>query len=49
MLKEVVVKIYPSTTGVKGVLYIDKGETRGVLPLKYIKRIKDRIKLRILL
>jgi hypothetical protein len=49
MPKEVVVKIYPPTAGVGGVLYIDRGGTRGVLPLKYIKRIEDRIRLRILL
>jgi hypothetical protein len=45
MLKEIVIKIYPLTTRVGGVLYIDRGGTRGVLPLKYIKRIKDYIKL----
>jgi len=49
MPKKVVVKIYPPTTGVGGVLYIDKGGTRGVLPLKYIKRIEDCIRLQILL
>jgi hypothetical protein len=43
------VKIYLPTARVKGVLYIDKGGTRGVLPLKYIKRIEDYIRLRILL
>jgi patatin-like phospholipase/acyl hydrolase len=47
MLKEVIVKIHPPTAGVEGVLYIDGGGTRGVLPLKYIKRIEDRIRLRI--
>jgi hypothetical protein len=41
------VKIYPPTAGVGGILYIDRGGTRGVLPLKYIKRIEDRIRLRI--
>ena len=45
MPKEVIVKIYPLTTRVKGVLYINRGGTRGVLPLKYIKRIEDRIRL----
>jgi hypothetical protein len=45
MLKEIVVKIYPFTTRVGGVLCIDRGGTRGVLPLKYIKRIEDYIKL----
>jgi patatin-like phospholipase/acyl hydrolase len=49
MLKEVVVKIHPPTTRVRGVLCIDGGGTRGVLPLKYMKRIEDRIGLRILL
>jgi len=44
MLKEVVVKVYPLITKVR-VLYIDKGGTRGVLPLKFIKRIKDYIRL----
>jgi hypothetical protein len=31
------------------VLYINKGKARGVLPLKVIKRIKDHIRLSILL
>jgi hypothetical protein len=47
MPKEVVVKIHPPTAGVGGVLCIDGGGTRGVLPLKYMKRIEDRIGLRI--
>jgi hypothetical protein len=42
MLKEVVVKVHPPTAGV-GVLCIDGGGTRGVLPLKFMKRIEDRI------
>jgi hypothetical protein len=46
MPKEVVVKIHPPTAGV-GVLCIDGGGTRGVFPLKYMKRIEDRIGLRI--
>jgi patatin-like phospholipase/acyl hydrolase len=46
MPKEVVVKIHPPTAGVGGVLCIDGGGTRGVLPLKYMKRIEDRIGLR---
>jgi hypothetical protein len=46
MPKEIVVTIYPPTAGV-GVLCIDREGTQGALPLKYIKRIEDRIKLRI--
>ena len=42
MSEEIVVKVYLLTTGV-GVLYVDRGGTRGVLPLKFIKRIEDRI------
>jgi len=42
MPKEVVVKIHPPTAGV-GVLCIDGGGTRGVFPLKFMKRIEDRI------
>jgi hypothetical protein len=49
MLKEIVIKIYPPIIKVGRVLCIDRRGTRGVLPLKYIKRIEDRIKLRILL
>jgi hypothetical protein len=45
MLKEIIIKIYPPITRVGGVLYINRGKTQGVLPLKYIKRIKDYIKL----
>jgi len=44
MLKEIVVKVYLLTIKVK-VLCVDKGGTRGVLPLKFIKRIKDYIRL----
>ncbi|PVH69548.1 hypothetical protein DL98DRAFT_624539 [Cadophora sp. DSE1049] len=40
--EEVVIRVYPLTTGV-GVLCIDRGGTRGVLPLKFMKRIEDRI------
>jgi patatin-like phospholipase/acyl hydrolase len=42
MPEEVVVKVHPPTAGV-GVLCIDGGGTRGVLPLKFMKRIEDRI------
>jgi hypothetical protein len=45
MRKEVVIIVYPLTTRLKGVLYINKGGTRGMLPLRDIKRIKDHIKL----
>jgi len=45
MLKEVIVKIYPLIARVRGVLCINGGGTQGVLLLKYIKRIKDYIKL----
>ncbi|KAH8653952.1 acyl transferase/acyl hydrolase/lysophospholipase [Tricladium varicosporioides] len=41
-MPEVVVKVHPPTAGV-GVLCIDGGGTRGVLPLKFMKRIEDRI------
>jgi hypothetical protein len=44
MLKEVVIKVYPLTAKAK-VLYINKGKTRGVKPLKQLKKIKDYIKL----
>ena len=44
--EEVVIKIHPPTAGV-GVLCIDGGGTRGVLPLKFLQRIQDRIGLRI--
>ena len=42
MPEEVVVKVHPPTAGV-GVLCIDGGGTRGVLPLKFMKRMQDRI------
>ncbi|KAH9204856.1 patatin-like phospholipase-like protein [Leptodontidium sp. 2 PMI_412] len=42
MSEEVVVKVHPPTAGV-GVLCVDGGGTRGVLPLKFMKRIEDRI------
>jgi hypothetical protein len=45
MLKEVVIIVYPLIAGVRGVLYIDKGGTRGVLLLKKFKEVKDYIKL----
>jgi hypothetical protein len=48
MFKEIIIKVYPLTIKVK-VLCINKSGTRGVLPLKYIKRIKDYIRLKILL
>jgi hypothetical protein len=40
--EELVVKVHPPTAGV-GVLCIDGGGTRGVLPLEFMKRIQDRI------
>jgi hypothetical protein len=43
MLEEIVVKVYPLTAGVRGVLYVDRGGTRGVIPLRSMKRIEDRI------
>ncbi len=46
MPEEVVIKIHPPTVGV-GVLCIDGGGTRGVLPLKNMQRIQERIGLRI--
>jgi hypothetical protein len=42
MLKEVVVRVHPPTAGA-GVLCIDGGGTRGVEPLKQLKKIEDRI------
>ena len=47
MPKEVVVKMHPLTSGA-GVLYIDGGGIRSILPLGLIKRIRDRISLLIL-
>jgi hypothetical protein len=46
MTLEITVKIHPPTAGV-GVLCIDGGGARGVLPLKVMKRIEDRIGLSI--
>jgi hypothetical protein len=40
--KDVSVKIHPPTAGV-GVLCIDGGGTRGIIPLTLMKRIQDRI------
>jgi hypothetical protein len=45
MHKEVVIIVYPFITRLKGVLCIDKGRTRGMLPLRDIKRIEDYIRL----
>jgi hypothetical protein len=45
--EEVVVKVYPPTSEA-GVLYIDGGGIRSILPLRLIKRIRDRINLPIL-
>jgi len=42
MPEEVLIKIHPPTAGV-GILCIDGGGTRGVVPLKLMKRIQDRI------
>jgi hypothetical protein len=38
--KEVIVEVYPLTAGV-GVLSIDRGGIRGIVPLKLIKLIED--------
>ena len=46
MPEEITIKIHPPTAGV-GVLCIDGGGARGVLPLKFMKRIEDRIGLSI--
>jgi hypothetical protein len=45
MRKKVIIIVYPFTTRLKGVLYINKGRTQGMLLLRDIKRIKDYIKL----
>jgi hypothetical protein len=42
MPEEVTIRIHPPTAGA-GVLCIDGGGIRGVLPLKLMKRIQDRI------
>ncbi|KAI9767708.1 MAG: hypothetical protein M1839_004369 [Geoglossum umbratile] len=42
MPEEVIVRVHPPTAGV-GVLCIDGGGARGVVPLKLMKRIQDRI------
>lgn len=42
MQQEVIVKVQPPTAGV-GILSIDGGGTRGVVPLKLMKRIQDRV------
>ncbi|KAH7108826.1 phospholipase, partial [Dendryphion nanum] len=46
MPEELTVKVHPPTAGV-GVLCIDGGGARGVVPLKLMKRIQDRIGLSI--
>ena len=43
MSEEIVVKVHPPTAGVGGVLCVDGGGTRGVIPLRSMKRIEDRI------
>jgi len=42
MLEEVIVRTHPPTAGV-GVLCIDGGGVRGVVPLKMLKRIQNQI------
>ncbi|KIW74163.1 hypothetical protein Z517_12573, partial [Fonsecaea pedrosoi CBS 271.37] len=42
--REMVVKVYPPIAGA-GVLYINGGRIRAVIPLEIIKRIRDRINL----
>lgn len=42
MPEEVVVRVHPPTTGA-GVLCIDGGGVRGMVPLSFMKRIHDRI------
>jgi hypothetical protein len=46
MLEAISVQTHPPTAGV-GVLCVDGGGTRGVIPLENMKRIEDRIGLRI--
>lgn len=42
MPEEVIIRVHPLTAGV-GVLCIDGGGARGIVPLKLMKRIQDRI------
>jgi hypothetical protein len=42
MPEDVIVKIHPPTSGA-GVLCLDGGGVRGVIPLAFMKRIQDRI------
>ena len=42
MSDEVVVRVHPPTAGV-GVLCIDGGGIRGIVPLKLMERIRERI------
>ena len=42
MSEEVAIRVHPPTAGV-GILCIDGGGTRGELPLRFMKRIQDRI------
>lgn len=42
MRQEVIVEVHPPTAGI-GILCIDGGGTRGIVPLKLMKRIEDRI------
>jgi hypothetical protein len=43
MPQDVIVMVLPLATGV-GVLCIDGGGIRGIMPLKLMKRIEDRIR-----
>jgi len=42
MPNDITIKVHPLTTGV-GILYIDGGGTRGIIPLMLIKIIQDCI------
>ena len=42
MPNNITIKVHPPTIGV-GVLYINRGGTRGIIPLMLIKIIQDRI------
>jgi patatin-like phospholipase/acyl hydrolase len=42
MPEKVAIRIHPPTSGV-GVLCIDGGGIRGILPLRIMKRIQDRV------